>query len=50
MCILGVKKAKGNLGCIRQQVERVDVSPLLSPGEVHVACCVQFWAPPYTRR
>ncbi|KAK4825269.1 hypothetical protein QYF61_026070 [Mycteria americana] len=30
-----------------QQVERSDPSPLLSPGEMHLECCIQRWAPQY---
>ncbi|KAJ7425367.1 hypothetical protein WISP_23919 [Willisornis vidua] len=26
-------------------MEGGDPAPLLSPGEVHLECCVQFWAP-----
>ncbi|KAK4828514.1 hypothetical protein QYF61_026936 [Mycteria americana] len=29
--------------------KRGDLSPLLSPGETHLDCCVQFWAPQYKR-
>ncbi|TRZ14645.1 hypothetical protein HGM15179_012458 [Zosterops borbonicus] len=52
-CVLGAKKASGILGWIRKrvcipglQIKGGDPVPLLSPGEAHLECCVQFWAPP----
>ena len=46
------KKANGILGCIRKSVPsrlRDDPPPLLSPGEVTLEYCLQFWAPQYKR-
>lgn len=50
MCPWSIEgKGKPGLHQPCQQVEGVDASSLLSPGEVHVEFCVQFWAPQYTR-
>lgn len=47
------KKAKGNLGCIRQecrqQVKGSDHFSLLDSGKTNLKCWVHYWAPQYER-
>ena len=47
LCVLVAKKARGILGGTRKspQVRGGDPAPLPSPGEAHLECCVQPWAP-----
>lgn len=47
LCLINLP---GCIGQCCQLVERGrDPSPLLTTGEVHPECCVQFWAPWYKR-
>ncbi|KAF4790107.1 hypothetical protein TURU_144170 [Turdus rufiventris] len=47
------QEASGVLWCIYEeyclQVERGDSDPPFSPGEAHLECSVQFWAPQHKR-
>ena len=45
---LAAKEVSSILGCIRK-VEEGELPPLLSAGETHLVCYVQFRAPQYKR-